>query len=159
MRVDLDGETDGFLDRLLGLARKTENEGAVRDDAKLAAVFGETPGHVDAPVESFDCCFGGIGINGHLAFNEPPEPGEQISADAFAALPTRVLTLSRETRTINSVTVGGEIDKRLARAKQQLEQEDEFDYVVVNDDVSRAADELLGIVQRELETAGSMSAP
>ena len=43
--------------------------------------------------------------------------------------------------------------------KGTLEQEDEFDYVVVNDDVSRAADELLGIVQRELETAGSMSAP
>ena len=24
-----------------------------------------------------DACFGGIGINGHIAFNEPPEPGEQ----------------------------------------------------------------------------------
>jgi glucosamine-6-phosphate deaminase len=56
-----------------------------------------------------DVCFGGIGINGHIAFNEPPEPGESVSNDAFAALPTRVLSLSRETRTINSVTVGGEI--------------------------------------------------
>jgi len=57
-----------------------------------------------------DACFGGIGINGHLAFNEPPEPGESHSAEHFAAIPTRILTLSRETRTINSVTVGGEID-------------------------------------------------
>ncbi|HSU53212.1 MAG TPA: glucosamine-6-phosphate isomerase [Candidatus Dormibacteraeota bacterium] len=56
-----------------------------------------------------DACFGGIGINGHLAFNEPPEPGETMQVAEFAALPTRVLTLSRETRTINSVTVGGEI--------------------------------------------------
>ena len=56
-----------------------------------------------------DCCFGGIGINGHVAFNEPPEPGEEISNEAFAALPTRVLALARETRTINAVTVGGEI--------------------------------------------------
>lgn len=56
-----------------------------------------------------DVCFGGIGINGHVAFNEPPEPGEKISVDEFAALPTRVLSLTRETRTINSVTVGGEI--------------------------------------------------
>ena len=56
-----------------------------------------------------DVCFGGIGINGHIAFNEPPEPGEPISADEFRRLPTRVLTLSRETRTINSVTVGGDI--------------------------------------------------
>jgi glucosamine-6-phosphate deaminase len=56
-----------------------------------------------------DACFGGIGINGHLAFNEPPEPGEKISEAEFAALPTRVLSLSRETRAINSVTVGGEL--------------------------------------------------
>ncbi|HID76901.1 MAG TPA: glucosamine-6-phosphate isomerase [Planctomycetaceae bacterium] len=56
-----------------------------------------------------DVCFGGIGINGHMAFNEPPEPGEEMSVEDFAALPTRVLSLSRETRTINSVTVGGEI--------------------------------------------------
>jgi glucosamine-6-phosphate deaminase len=64
-----------------------------------------------------DVCFGGIGINGHIAFNEPPdfdelsrvEPGEHISTERFAKLPTRVLSLSRETRTINSVTVGGEL--------------------------------------------------
>lgn len=56
-----------------------------------------------------DACFGGIGINGHLAFNEPPEPGEAYTADQFAALGTRVLSLARETRTINAVTVGGEI--------------------------------------------------
>ena len=56
-----------------------------------------------------DACFGGIGINGHIAFNEPPEPDQTISAEAFAQLPTRNLDLTRETRTINSVTVGGEI--------------------------------------------------
>lgn len=26
-----------------------------------------------------DLCLGGIGINGHIAFNEPPEPDEKIS--------------------------------------------------------------------------------
>ncbi|MDB6125245.1 MAG: Glucosamine-6-phosphate isomerase [Pedosphaera sp.] len=56
-----------------------------------------------------DVTFGGIGINGHIAFNEPPESGEKYSIEKFAALPTRVLSLTRETRTINSVTVGGEI--------------------------------------------------
>ncbi len=56
-----------------------------------------------------DACFGGIGINGHMAFNEPPESDEKISDKEFAFLPTRVLNLTRETRTINSVTVGGEI--------------------------------------------------
>jgi glucosamine-6-phosphate deaminase len=56
-----------------------------------------------------DTCFGGIGITGHIAFNEPPESGATMSSAAFAALPTRMLSLTRETRTINSVTVGGEI--------------------------------------------------
>lgn len=56
-----------------------------------------------------DACFGGIGINGHIAFNEPPEPGQEMSAKEFAELPTRTLPLTRETRTINSVTVGGEL--------------------------------------------------
>jgi glucosamine-6-phosphate deaminase len=56
-----------------------------------------------------DACFGGVGINGHIAFNEPPEPGEACSLEEFAARPTRVLSLARETRTINAVTVGGDL--------------------------------------------------
>jgi len=56
-----------------------------------------------------DACFGGIGINGHIAFNEPPEPGVTVAVEEFAARPTRTLDLTRETRTINSVTVGGEL--------------------------------------------------
>ncbi len=59
--------------------------------------------------DGVDACFGGIGINGHVAFNEPPEDGTAVTADEFAALATRSLDLTRETRTINSVTVGGEI--------------------------------------------------
>ncbi|QDT94695.1 Glucosamine-6-phosphate deaminase 1 [Gimesia aquarii] len=59
--------------------------------------------------EGVDACFGGIGINGHIAFNEPPEPGHKIPTEEFLQLPTRNLNLTRETRTINSVTVGGEI--------------------------------------------------
>jgi glucosamine-6-phosphate deaminase len=57
-----------------------------------------------------DVCFGGIGINGHIAFNEPPEPTDPITTEDFASLPTRILSLTRETRTINSVTVGGGIE-------------------------------------------------
>src|SRR3954454_13266003 len=47
MRIDLDREADGFLDRLVGLAREAEDEGAVSDDAKLAAILGESFGNVD----------------------------------------------------------------------------------------------------------------
>ena len=49
-----------------------------------------------------DMCFGGLGINGHVAFNEPPEADAPMSADDFAALGTRVLPISRETKTINA---------------------------------------------------------
>ena len=50
----------------------------------------------------------GIGFNGHIAFNEPMKETE-ISAEAFARLPTRVLPLSKETIAQNTaVTAGGD---------------------------------------------------
>jgi glucosamine-6-phosphate deaminase len=59
-----------------------------------------------------DVCYGGIGITGHVAFNDPPEPGEAITLEAFQGLPTRVVRLSRETRLINSVTMSrGNVDR------------------------------------------------
>ncbi|MGQ9555373.1 MAG: glucosamine-6-phosphate isomerase [Anaerolineae bacterium] len=58
-----------------------------------------------------EIAFGGVGINGHIAFNEPPEPEVAMSNDEFRQLPTRVLCLSRETRTINAHTVAcGDIE-------------------------------------------------
>lgn len=76
-----------------------------------------TPGHEGeiwdkiCSLGGVDVAYGGIGINGHIAFNEPPEPEVHISAEEFRSLPTRVLALTRETRTINSVTAAnGYID-------------------------------------------------
>lgn len=55
-----------------------------------------------------DICFGGIGINGHLAFNEADD---SLSAEEFKALHTRVLEISRETRTANAIgDLNGAID-------------------------------------------------
>ena len=59
----------------------------------------------DALLESLggaDLCLGGLGINGHIAFNEPAEAGDPMTATAFGMLPTRVLPISRETQTINA---------------------------------------------------------
>ncbi len=53
----------------------------------------------------------------------------------------------------------GEIGERIGLARKQLAQAREFDYVVVNDDLERATQELEGIVSRELATAGTMSRP
>lgn len=49
-----------------------------------------------------DMVFGGVGINGHYAFNEPPEAGENVTPEQFAERPTRALKIARETRTINA---------------------------------------------------------
>jgi guanylate kinase len=53
----------------------------------------------------------------------------------------------------------GEIGERIGLARKQLAQAGEFDYVVVNDDLARAADELEEIVQRESSAAGTMTRP
>ena len=64
-----------------------------------------------------DVCYGGIGITGHVAFNDPPEPGQTITTEEFAALPTRVVHLSRETRLVNAITAArGNIDRIPERA-------------------------------------------
>ena len=47
-----------------------------------------------------DICFGGIGINGHLAFNEARD---DLTPEQFKALRTRVLPITPETRTANAI--------------------------------------------------------
>lgn len=59
----------------------------------------------DALIEELggvDLCLGGLGINGHLAFNEAAEEDDPITAEEFGALGTRVLPITRETKTINA---------------------------------------------------------
>lgn len=58
-----------------------------------------------------DVALGGIGIRGHIAFNEALDEQEEMPNEQFRMLPTRILSLTKETRTINSVTgLGGYID-------------------------------------------------
>ena len=52
-----------------------------------------------------------------------------------------------------------EIDERLDLARKQLEQADDFDYLVVNDDLDRAAETISAIVHGRLADAGTMSEP
>lgn len=58
----------------------------------------------DALLESLggaDVCYGGVGINGHIAFNEATEQDDPTTAEEFAARGTRVLPITRETIAIN----------------------------------------------------------
>lgn len=75
------------------------------------------PDKLDEPLElikrfgKLDMVFGGVGINGHYAFNEPPEADENVSCEEFLNRQTRILAVSRETRTVNSfMNCGGNID-------------------------------------------------
>ena len=55
-----------------------------------------------------DACFGGIGINGHIAFNEA-DPS--LSPEEFLDLPTRVMPISQETRAANAIgDFGGKLE-------------------------------------------------
>jgi guanylate kinase len=74
-----------------------------------------------------------------------------VDAPTFEELERRLRARATES--------SGEIGERLALARKQREQRERFDYVVVNDDVEKAADELQAIVQKELQTAGTMSRP
>lgn len=75
------------------------------------------PDNLDKPLElikkfgKLDMVFGGVGINGHYAFNEPPKAGEACTNEEFLNRQTRILEVSRETRTINAfMNAGGNIE-------------------------------------------------
>jgi guanylate kinase len=74
-----------------------------------------------------------------------------VDAPTFAELERRLRARATES--------SGEIQVRLDLARKQQTLKEQFDYVIVNDDVQRAAQELTEIVRRKLETAGTMSRP
>ena len=53
-----------------------------------------------------DICFGGVGINGHIAFNEPISENT-ISSNEFRHSETRILNITRDTILITSLKYGG----------------------------------------------------
>jgi glucosamine-6-phosphate deaminase len=66
------------------------------------------PGAATALIESFggaDVCYGGMGITGHLGFNDPPEPGEPVNDHKVRTSRTRRLTINRESTT--QMALGG----------------------------------------------------
>lgn len=78
------------------------------DPANLHFPDPQNPGATTALVEKFggaDVCYGGMGITGHVAFNDPPEPGEACSDEAVRSSRTRVLTINRESAT--QMAMGG----------------------------------------------------
>ena len=55
-------------------------------------------------VGGIDCCFGGIGVHGHVAFNEPAiSRFTQVSVEQFRNGRTRIVPLAPETVVMNSI--------------------------------------------------------
>jgi guanylate kinase len=73
-----------------------------------------------------------------------------ITAPSFDELERRLRERATES--------AGEIEERLELSRRQLEQADQSDFVVVNDDLERATDELVGIVRRALD-CGAVAGP
>lgn len=55
-----------------------------------------------------DCCFGGIGYHGHIAFNEPPiSRWNRVSVDEYRRSLTRVVTLGDDSIVVQSIHSSG----------------------------------------------------
>jgi len=89
-------------------------------------------------------------LQGSLAVKDQIEGAVSIFVDA----PLDELERRLRGRATES---GGEIEERIALAAEQKELAGQFDYVVENDDRHRAADECVGIVERELNSAATMA--
>jgi guanylate kinase len=76
------------------------------------------------------------------------------SVTIFIAAPVEELERRLRERATEST---GEIEDRIALARDQLEQAHKFRYMVRNDDVTRATEVLAAIVERELVLAGTMA--
>jgi len=104
-----------------------------------------------------------IGAKGHVALLELETEGAlRVKRDVPGAvtifISARVAELERRLRE-RATESTGEIGERIALARRQLEQADEFDYVVENDDLERAVAELAELVRGLLTPAGTMSRP
>ena len=89
-----------IMDRLL--YSKVDPELVMPPENRLFPVPGKEA-EIDAFIASreIDCCLTGVGINGHIAFNEPPEAEDPITDEDFAEIGTRCLDIAREKVTNN----------------------------------------------------------
>lgn len=98
----------GFMDRAVYTKIKPE---LVMPENQRVFPDPKDPGYIETLIGELggvDICFGGIGINGHVAFNEAQD---DLSAEEFRKLHTRVLEISRETRTANAIgDLNGAVD-------------------------------------------------
>lgn len=85
-------EVYGKIDELLVMPKEQRILPDPKDLGQVGRVIDE--------LGKLDAVFGGIGINGHVAFNEATD---SLSEEEFKALPTRVMDISLDTQVVNSL--------------------------------------------------------
>jgi guanylate kinase len=80
---------------------------------------------------------------------------EELAVTIFVTAPVEELERRLRQRATES---SGAIGERIETAKEQLELQGQFDFVVENDDRDRAADALAAIITQELNGAATMAA-
>lgn len=102
----------GFIRRQFGL--RACRECGFRESNWVAPDSADT-GAVERAIHRWggvDVAFAGIGLNGHMAFNEAPSPNDAWDDETFAASPTRVVKLVDVTKATNSIFgTGGELGR------------------------------------------------
>jgi guanylate kinase len=101
-----------------------------------------------------------IATDGHVPLLELETEGalrvkQGVPGAVTIFISARVAELERRLRE-RATESTGEIGERIALARQQLEQAGEFDYVIENDDLDRAVEELTALVRGFLIPAATM---
>jgi guanylate kinase len=101
-----------------------------------------------------------IAADGHVPLLELETEGalrvkHELPGAVTIFISARVEELERRLRE-RATESTGEIGERIALARQQLEQAGEFDYVIENDDLERAVEELTALVRGFLIPAATM---
>jgi guanylate kinase len=101
-----------------------------------------------------------IAADGHVPLLELETEGalrvkHELAGAVTIFISARVEELERRLRE-RATESTGEIGERIALARQQLEQAGEFDYVIENDDLERAVEELTALVRGFLTPAATM---
>jgi guanylate kinase len=142
------GEEDG---RDYHFVDEAEFERRVRDGEFLEHVvyvsghrYGTLNSEVDRILASGRSCVLELETQGakDVEANRPDTVSIFIAAPSFAELERRLRERATES--------AGEIGERLELARRQVEEQGDFDHVVVNDDVARAVEELERLIEAEL---------
>ena len=152
-RAQRPGEVDGreywFLSES-EFQRRVDAGGFLEHVQYVGGRYGTLSSELDRIAEEGRVCVLELEIEGALRVQE------EVTGAVTLFIAADVPELERRLRA-RATESSGEIGERIELARHQLEQAYRFRYMVRNDDVERATEALLALVERELELSGTLS--